>query len=300
MAPSGLIAGTGGLLWSLNSEDNSIWSYTEIMAAAGPALALPADKAVIPINIETGGANNVVVQWTAIAGSPTSTRYNVQIALDSAFTQVVVDQGAINAVLAIIGPTAIAPFTFAFQADTTYYLRVRIDTPVDSPWSASRSFKVDALRPLALQSPASGAGAVPVNPTFVWSPVAGATTYELVVSDDPTFAIITFSRTTSQPVFASDEQLAYGTVYYWRVRASAPATAVTPFVPGIFTTMAKPVAPTTAPPPVTVTQTSVTVTIPPATTVEVIPSYLLIIIIGIGVILVIALFVLIMRTRARG
>lgn len=298
--PTGLAAGTGGLLWAVNTEDNSIWSYTEIMAAAGPALSLPADKAVVPINIETGFANAVVIQWTPIANSPVGTLYNMQIALDSGFTQNVVNVAGINGVMAIVGNNSAAPYNFVFTADTTYYLRVRVDTPVDSPWSTARSFKIDALRPLALQSPAAGSSGVSTNPTFVWSPVAGATTYELVVSDDPTFAIITFSRTTSQPVFASDEQLAYSTVYYWRVRASAPATAVTAFATGIFTTAAKPVPPTTPPPPVTVTQTSMTVTVPPAETVEVIPPYLLYIIIGIGVILVISLFVLIYRTRARG
>jgi hypothetical protein len=126
--------------------------------------------------------------------------------------------------------------------------------------------------------------------------VAGATTYELVVSDDPTFAIITFSRTSDKPVFAADEQLAYNTVYYWRVRASAPATAVTPFVVGVFTTELRPTTPT---PGVTITQTNptFTVTIPPDQPVEVIPPYLLWIIIGIGAILVIALIVLIVRTR---
>ena len=132
----------------------------------------------------------------------------------------------------------------------------------------------------------------------MWAPVTGATTYEIVVSDDPTFKIITFSRTTDKAMFAADEQLAYGTNYYWRVRASAPTTAVTPFVTGIFTTEAKPVPPTTPAPPITITTqppATITVEVPPA--VEAIPAFLLWIIILIGAILVIALIVLIVRTR---
>jgi hypothetical protein len=308
MAPKALAVGTGGLLRAANSEDGSIWSYTEVMAAAGPTLTLPAANAIVDVNPGTGNANNVVVQWTAIPNSPpTGVTYNLQLALDSNFTQIVLGGAgqpgnALSGTLAIVGPTGAIPF--AFQADTTYYARVRVDGltsgAFDSPWAATRTFKIGSLRPLNLQGPANGAASVSVNPTFVWSPVTGATTYELVVSDDPTFAIITFSRTTSQPVFASDEQLAYDTVYYWRVRASAPATAVTPFATGIFTTEVRPPTPTTPPPPVTVTQTSVTVTVPAAPEVEVIPSYLLWIIIGIGAILVIALIVLIVRTRRTG
>ena len=81
--------------------------------------------------------------------------------------------------------------------------------------------------------------------------VTGATNYEVFVSDDPTFAVITFSANSDQAVYSSTETLAYSTTYYWRVRASAPAGAVTPFVYGIFTTEAKPA---TATPPITVTQ----------------------------------------------
>jgi len=296
------LAVASGKLMSMNTEDLSIWSYTDVFAAVGPAVTAPAAGYLVGMNMETGFANNVVFQWTAVANSPaTGVTYNLQIALDSGFTQVVyggTGYTPIAGVLAIIGQAAAAPYNFPFQADTTYYWRVRVDAPVDSPWSATpRSFKIDTLLPLSIVSPSGGASDVSVKPTFVWSPVTGATTYEIVVSDDPTFKIITFSRTTDRPNFASDEQLAYGTVYYWRVRSSAPATAVTPFVNGIFTTEARPVPPTTQAPPVTVTNVTPTVTVSLPPPVEAIPAYLLWIIIGIGAILVIALIVLIVRTR---
>jgi hypothetical protein len=141
---------------------------------------------------------------------------------------------------------------------------------------------------------------VSVLPTFVWSPVTGATEYQIIVSDRENFDIITFSHNTNQAVYAvtEDEQLAYNTVYYWRVRASKPDTAVTQYQTGIFTTEQKAV-PTKEP--ITITQpgpTTITVSVPPPQ--EVIPAYLLWIIIGIGAILVIALIVLIVRTRRTG
>lgn len=292
----GLAAASGKLI-SRNKTDNSLWSYTDVFAAAGPALTGPAEAFIVGVNLETGNANNVVFQWTGITGAPISVRYTMQMSLDSAFTQVVATVADFNGVLAIIGPTGAAA-VFPFQADTSYYWRVRASLPVDGPYSATRSFKIGALQPLALSAPASGASDVSVKPTFVWAPVTGATTYEIVVSDDPTFKIITFSRTTDKSMFAADEQLAYGTNYYWRVRASAPTTAVTPFVTGIFTTEAKPVPPTTPAPPITITTqppATITVEVPPA--VEAIPAFLLWIIILIGAILVIALIVLIVRTR---
>jgi len=295
-------------LWALSG---GLESFVDALTATGPAATGPADKFEVPLNVETGGANNVVFQWTAPAGAPAAAGYNLQIALDSAFTQIVFGDPAaptyaqICALMAIVGPTG--TYNFAFQADTTYYWRIRVSdldgvTEAGTDlhfWSAYstpvRSFRIGALAPLKLSSPASGAVNVPVMPTFVWTPITGATTYEIIVSDDPTFAIITFSRTSTQPVFAADEQLAYNTVYYWRVRASAPADRVTTFQTGVFTTEMRP---TTTAPPITVTQpadTTYTITVPPSP--EVIPAYLLWIIIGIGAILVIALIVLIVRTR---
>jgi hypothetical protein len=289
-------------LWAINMP-TALDSFTDTLAAAAPTMTGPAANASVDVNPASGSAVAVPFTWTRLS---LATKYDLQIALDSNFTQVVTSftSAGGNAVSSTDANVVqlVTPTAGAFQPDVTYYWRVRVspDGPLDSPYAAARSFKVASLRPLTLQGPDNGDANVSVNPTFVWSPVTGATTYELVVSDDPTFAIITFSRTTAQPVFASDEQLAYDTVYYWRVRASAPTSAVTPFATGIFTTEPRPVAPTTPPPPVTVTQTSVTVTVPSAPEVEVIPSYLLWIIIGIGAILVIALIVLIVRTRRTG
>jgi len=297
----GLATGKAGVLYTMNTgvTPNEIDVFTEIFAAAGPAYAGPADKFVVPINMETGAANNVVFQWTGLANaSPVTTTYNLQVALDAAFTQVVKDIPSIAGGLAIVGSTASGNLQFPFQADTTYYWRVRADAAFDSPWSAApyRSFKIDTLAPVNLISPTSGANNVGVQPTFAWSAAAGATGYEIVVSDDPTFAIITYSRTTTLPVFASDEQLAYSTVYYWRVRPTGPTypAAGTAYKVGVFTTAARP---TTPEPPITITNTSTTVTVQIPPSKDVIPAYLLWIIIGIGAILVIALIVLIVRTR---
>jgi hypothetical protein len=302
------ITASGADLLALNQEDNSIWRYTDIFAAAGPAMVGPAAGFINPINKETGNANNIVFQWTAIASSSaTATYYNLQIALDADFKQVVDNILSINGVIAIVGPTATTTpvnLQFAFQSDTTYYWRVRVSDVVDSPWSKSASFKIATLSPVELVAPAIGVTGISINPTFAWSAAQGATGYVIELADSANFAIITYSHTTTQPVYAATDEsdaLDYATVYYWRVKPTGPSypTASTPYVTGIFTTMAQPtVAPTTEP--ITITQTNPTYTISVPATTNVIPTYLLWIIIGIGAILVITLIVLIVRTRRVG
>jgi hypothetical protein len=292
------------------------------LVKASPTATLPVDKFDVELNVETGRTNAIVFQWTPPASLPVDTTYNLEIALDKDFTQIVYGNPEIAGYAKIKGPMAIigesqdGDFYFPFQANTNYWWRVRVNDLDDvdesllgggqldlhywSAFSATRTFKTGALAPLKISSPASGAQGVSVLPTFVWTPVVGATEYQIIVSDRENFDIITFSHNTSQAVYAvtEDEQLAFNTVYYWRVRASKPDTAVTQYQTGIFTTEQKAV-PTKEP--ITITQpgpTTITVSVPPPQ--EVIPAYLLWIIIGIGAILVIALIVLIVRTRRTG
>lgn len=279
-------------LWALNlPTSKSLQSFTDTLTLAGPALTGPANGTVIQINSANGQAVDVAFQWNAVTGA---TLYDMDISLDSAFTQIILPTtSATN--LKVIGPNATGTI---FQPDITYYWRVRVDPagPMDSPYSATGNFKVGSLAPLKLLSPAQSATDVPILPTFSWTEAQGATTYQIFVSDDPTFAIITFSGSSDKPVYSPDPSnaLIYSHTYYWRVRVSAPATAVTSYAYGVFTTQAEP---TTTVPPITVTETQLTITqtVPPE--VNVIPNYLLWIIIGIGAVLVIALIVLIVRTR---
>jgi hypothetical protein len=76
------------------------------------------------------------------------------------------------------------------------------------------------LPPVVLVSPPDGTQDIsPQRVTFLWEPVTGATDYEIIVSGDPTFAIIDISRSTSVSSLTLYETLAYDAVFYWRVRA---------------------------------------------------------------------------------
>jgi hypothetical protein len=295
------VATTSNILYSLGAG-GIVYSLSDVFAAGTTTLTSPAAGFLDPINSQTGQANQVVFQWTGITNAPIGTMYQIQIALDGNFTQEV---GRFNSLsdttLLIVGPNAVATSTtnaFAFQSDTSYYWRVRAIAVYDSGWSKSSSFKIATLSPIELVSPKTGVADVSITPTFAWTSAQAATGYVIELADTSNFAIITYSHTTDQPVYASTEELDYGTVYYWRVKPTGPSypTASTPYVTGIFTTMAKPVVTTTAPP-ITITQTTSTFTVEIPAQQEVIPTYLLWIIIGIGAILLVTLIVLILRTR---
>jgi hypothetical protein len=190
------------------------------------------------------------------------------------------------------------------MAADTYYWRVRASGPLNSPWSETREFTVEQSTAFSLESPESGATGVSLTPALVWSEFDEAIGYEVMLSEDPDFTIIEFSRSTENTYFQIEEPLAYNTTYYWRARGVTgpppPQQAAPggPWMAGVFTTMAEPEEPT---PPVTIVPTPptevqvITVEVPGPP--QAIPSYLLWTIIGVGALLVIALIVLIVRTR---
>jgi hypothetical protein len=201
------------------------------------------------------------------------------------------------------GSTVFAPLV----PGETYAWMVKTIAPFESPWSEVRYFTVASAVMFNIQSPTNGATGVDIMPTFVWSPYEGAIGYEIMVAEDPTFAILDMSHSSSVPMYKAEEALAYGTTYYWRVRGvtgPAPPQQAAPGGPwatGIFTTMEEPPTETEpvvivttepAPPPATVTQT-----LPGTVVQQAIPDYLLIIVIVIGAVLVITVIVLIVRTR---
>ncbi len=196
-----------------------------------------------------------------------------------------------------------------FSPGSTYYWRVRVaqDGPLYSPWSKAQSFAVEAIvEPFDITSPIAGSYDVPVNPLLTWTPYAGAIGYELMVAEDPTFAIIDFSYNVAQNLYKVEDTLKNSTTYYWRVRgvtgeAKLVGTKMVvpagPWITGIFTTAAVPAEPT---PPVVITQPSapeVKIVEVPVTTQAPISAPLLWAIVVIGAVLVIALITLIVRTR---
>ena len=281
---------------------------TFIVAPGSPS---PASNALLTT------PTSVTLKWTAIAGAPANTTYFAVTTTDPTFiTGLLYPQGVLTGgedvyITALplqqtIGANGVNNL---LTPGTTYYWIVQATVPVHSP-SASGSFTT-ALAPVTNQLgtniyPSNGATGVPIDTTFSWPAVGGATGYQFVIAEDlgatDKFAIIDYSATTITNAHKLEETLKYNTVYWWRVRP-VNGTIVGAWTVSFFTTEMVPTAATTTAttPPIVITTAptpQINVTIPPAPApVNVIPSYLLWAVIGVGAVLVIVVIVLIVRTR---
>jgi hypothetical protein len=234
---------------------------------------------------------DIILNWTAVSGAQL---YEWEVCNDEACESVAQTNNTTGQEVRVAN----------LIPGKTYYWRVRVIDPLLTPWSEVRSFTIGEREvitgipevepePFDVVSPSRGASDIPVQPVFVWTAVEGAESYELMVAEDKTFAIIEWSHTADTNFYQGDEVLAYGTTYYWRVRVAKGEWAN-----GVFTTVEKPAE---VAPPVIVEKEPAPP--PEIKVVEVegaapaIPDYLLWTIVGVGAVLVIALIVLIVRTR---
>ena len=324
-------ATAGNVLWGIDQDfvvgeetgdsattvNDEIYSFTDSLSGtAGVTLSGPADNSNIAVNPVTGLPFNITLSW---ARPSLATAYQYEIGLDNKFVQSVVPPTTYTPADPAVTPVTktIIPNDAGLNTGTTYYWHVRATAPVDSQWSAVRSFAIGSLAtPFQMSQPAIGANDVPIKPILSWTGYTGAKWYEVTVSEDPSFAIPEWSHnvgagvTPPSTVYGVVDALKYGTTYYWRVRGvtadpfvqgTVVITPAGPYVVGAFTTMAEPVAP--KPEQIIVTQQAPA---PPPQIVQVpvekivqqpIPNWMLMTIIVIGAVLVIALIVLIVRTR---
>jgi len=112
-----------------------------------------------------------------------------------------------------------------------------------SPWSSKWSFTTvlgSSSAACKLLSPEAGVSDVPLKPVFQWGAVAGAGSYELLVSTDAFFAspLIAKIGDYALPATAwqSNISLEYDTTYYWKVRAGSSNSYSTWSAVGAFTT----------------------------------------------------------------
>jgi photosystem II stability/assembly factor-like uncharacterized protein len=135
----------------------------------------------------------------------------------------------------------------ALEPATTYHWRVRVSSPVLSPWSEKRSFTTVmdtesiTLKP---ESPTTGASGVPLQPVFQWTAILGAEAYELLVCRDAALNHPVISMTDGYAIRGNAWQcnvsLDYATTYYWKVRAINASTYSAWSTTGVFTTVAAP------------------------------------------------------------
>jgi len=197
----------GNQLWSIDTKYTRLMTYTD-------TLALPVTLISPSDNSPGIGTRNVTLEWEILKGA---TEYTWQLDYDTDFSTIPAgfeeNTGASSARL----PT--------LDTDTTYYWRVRATQPVLSRWSAKWSFTTTLGHTVVapeLLNPKAGVNEVPVKPLFQWSAMAGADSYELMVSTSYSFTNPAIAKTGRYALPAtawqSNVDLNYNTTYYWYFR----------------------------------------------------------------------------------
>jgi len=295
------------------------YGYEQRLMANTDILAIPVKLAAPKDGTVSSSSGKVTFSWTAI-DAPMTLHYQLEAATDAKFANKIVKDGDGET-------TGTALTSKAFDSGTDYWWRVYVeeagDAAINSRKSDSWQFTPALVSP-TLQSPTAGADEVIMLPTFSWASVAGATSYELEVAENPFFANSDVKKPLTHTTWTWDDELVNGTTYYWRVRGVKSGkgilTNVGPWTESVFTVNPKAasavsqlpapvvtVQPTPAPPAPSVTVQPPAATVIPAPIVNVpaapapapsavTPGILLAIII-IGAVLLIAVIVLIVRTR---
>jgi hypothetical protein len=160
-----------------------------VAAVSAPALLSPAAGANLPTPF--------TITWSAVSDPSGILGYNWQVSTSSTFANVVL-QNSTN------GQTQA---TVSGLANGTYFWRVQAvnNSLVQSAWSAGRSFNVTGAGAGQPGSPTMSPtkGYSTFHPlevvTFNWSPVAGAASYVLQFSKDPSFPIATSGKFDNIP-----------------------------------------------------------------------------------------------------
>lgn len=285
------IGPTGGPSYDIEEgKDGTVWTYEDCFAKAGVTPTVVADGATVAADPCECANEKFVLAWERLCNA---CEYEFDISLDSAFTQIVLDEAGYTPV----GPGGFydppkneVPSVVIAQGDldcnTTYYWRVRshyaeTDETIASWWSDVWSFTVAAGPSVAidLSAPEPGASDVAIkNVGFTWSSVADATSYDFVLSSSADLSSPLESKTgLTGTAYTCTTELENSTSYFWQVTAMKDSNIFSQSDVSTFTTAPlPPVTPLPAEP-----------TTPPWVWV----------VIGLGAVLVIVVIVLIFRTR---
>ncbi|MCL4253599.1 MAG: hypothetical protein KJ043_07465, partial [Anaerolineae bacterium] len=198
-----------GHVWIFNDYDKDIYDEDAFYDVTALNLhlpgKLPAPTLIAPANAFSTTNFNVNFSWNAV---PDATQYQIQIATDSGFTNIVHDH--------ILAGTT---YNYALSNSGTYYWRVRaLNTIKFGLWSASRQFTIQPLPAPTLIAPADMLVTTDTNLTFSWNSVSGATQYQIQIATDSGFTNIIHNHTLASTSY--NYTLPGQGRYYWRVRAN--------------------------------------------------------------------------------
>ncbi len=194
------------------------WIDNVMLKRVGSTTPLPvtltAPQLIFPATGSTDVSQVVDFVWHPVAGATT---YQVQLAKDSLFTKLVLnDSTVVDSVRQIRG----------LAYSTSYFFRIRaMNSSAVSEYGPTTRFvtlSAPAAGTLAaplLTAPPSGAQNLPLTVMFVWQQVLGAANYYIEVARNVDFtdiAVYDSASSGSHVITLPD----YLTTYYWRVIAS--------------------------------------------------------------------------------
>ncbi|MCX6141885.1 MAG: choice-of-anchor D domain-containing protein [Ignavibacteriales bacterium] len=205
---SGLLPATV-YYWRVRAE-NSTWAsdwgggYFTTKITSTPQLSSPASGATLVSVTPT-------LSWTSVISTAS---YTLQLSTQPTFDVLVYSKDMTST--SVIPPQ--------LQRATTYYWRVRAQTPGDTTvWSSIGSFTTvpNAPNRIILNYPDSTKQNAYQNDWLLWQGDATATSYLVQISQSPLFASIFDSSTVMSAGYRNPSKVfASGSTYFWRVKGS--------------------------------------------------------------------------------
>jgi carboxypeptidase T len=198
--------------WHVHSKNGAgvsafsdVWSFTTIPSPP------PAPLLAGPPNGATGQPVSLSLSWHP---ATTASAYQLQVASDTAFSMIVVNDSALADTLRqVLG---------SLLNNQKYFWRVRaINSGGLGPYSEIWQFRTVRIPPPApvLLSPASGASGLPTSLVFRWRAAADADFYRLQLSFDTLFSSVVLDDSTIADTLAPVNSLVAESTYAWRVSA---------------------------------------------------------------------------------
>jgi len=185
-----------------NALTYSLTPAFHVSGLAIPLLSSPASGAtMVPVQTE--------MSWYAVPGA---TSYHVQVATDSSFTTLILDDAGVLNLSRALGP---------LDRETHYVWRVRANNAGQpGAWSVARGFTSVLGLPAApvLLLPENDATDQTIRPSLSWEALDSALDYHVQLAEDDTFSQLVFEDSTLAYQATGKLFLSYATTYYWRVR----------------------------------------------------------------------------------
>ncbi|OAM90245.1 right-handed parallel beta-helix repeat-containing protein [Termitidicoccus mucosus] len=201
-----------------------------ILAALPAGAALDAPKLLAPANNEVSTNARPEFAWSAVPGAAA---YEIEVAADFDFKTIVHPRTRVT-------ETSFTPAKPLFPAQRIWHVRALDASGNPGKWSTTRVYRIQpgpktsaapapaasaaaapAAKPgktLRLLAPANNAEGTNARPAFTWTPVIGASAYEIEVAADYDFktVVVPLTRVT-EPVFTPAKPL-HPAQRFWHVR----------------------------------------------------------------------------------